>query len=281
MTSKLMALAPTTPGVYYGLDNDAYHAGTHAVSNSMLRSFAQSPLHCFARHLDPDRPARKVKGGQLEGSLAHCATLEPHAFAVRYPVGPEVNRNTKVWKDFAESHPGLDCIQPNQATTAKAQARSIRAIPDIGTMLSSGRPEVSAYWIDEATGLLCRCRPDHVWPHPDGESVMLLDVKTYSDASPAEFARQVARKSYHGQAAHYSDGYAKASGKTVLGFVFVAVETEFPYAAASCTLDEQSIEKGRADNRILLDGYAQCQRLGMWPGYAQTIEIITLPKWAQ
>lgn len=279
---NLTTVAPTLPGVYYGLDNAAYHAGTHAVSNSMLRDFAISPLHCYSRHFDPKRPPRKVKAGQLEGSLAHCALLEPDQFRARYPIGPTVSRTTKIWKEFAEGClPYETPIQQEQADVAFTQARSLRAIPDVGTMLSRGHAEVSVYWIDTETGLLCRCRPDWRWTHPEREdAVMLFDAKTYSDASPTEFARQVARKSYHGQAAWYSDGYAQATGHEVLGFVFGAVETEFPFAAAACTLDEQSIAKGRSENRALLDAYATCLRTGVWPGYSETISVMTLPAWA-
>lgn len=275
-----LTVAPTAPGIYHDLDNDAYHAGTHAVSNSMLRDFALSPLHCYARHFDPKRPPREEKKGQLEGSMAHCALLEPDQFAQRYKVGPTVNRNTKVWKEFAEGMCANEtAIQQEQADVAHAQARSLRAIPDVGSMLSRGRPEVSAYWVDGPTGLLCRCRPDWVWEHPDGTSVLLLDAKTYSSAKPAEFARQVPRMSYHAQAAWYIDGFASASGKTVLGFIFGAVETSFPFAAAACTLDDQAIQKGREENRRLLDQYATCYRTGVWPGYSEAIEIISLPAW--
>jgi exodeoxyribonuclease VIII len=279
--TDIITATPTVPGMYYGLDNEAYHAGTHAVSNSMLRDFAISPLHCYARHFDPKRPPRKVKAGQLEGSLAHCALLEPDQFSKRYPIGPTANRNTKVWKEFAEGClPHETPIQQDQADVAFAQARSLRAIPDVGTLLARGHAEVSVYWIDEETGLLCRCRPDWRWMHPDREdAVMLLDAKTYSDASPSEFSRQVARKAYYAQAAWYSDGYAKATGHEVLGFVFGTVETEFPYAASACTLDESSLAKGRSDNRALLTAYAKCMSTGVWPGYSEAIEVISLPTW--
>lgn len=281
-TEENQPLAPTTPGLYYGLSNEAYHAGTHAVSNSMLRDFARSPLLCYKLHFDPDRPPRKVKQGQLEGSLTHCALLEPGQFRLRYPIGPTANRATKVWKEFAEGClPNETPIQQDQADEAFAQARSLCAIPDIGKMLSAGQPEVSAYWVDPETGLLCRCRPDWEWLHPERDASILIDAKTYSDASPREFARQIARKSYHGQAAWYSDGYALAAKREVLGFVFGAVETTWPYAAAACMLDEESLAKGRAANRLLLDAYAKCLRSGVWPGYSESIAVITLPSWAQ
>jgi exodeoxyribonuclease VIII len=284
------------PGIYFDIDIDVYHYGP-GISNSGLGTFAKSPAHYYALNLAPNRPPPKDRSGQLEGSLAHCAILEPAHFAQRYITIPadaprrptEAQWNAKNpsadsvaamswWREFNARTGGATIITADQHATALAQAASVFSLTDVAALLSVGRPEVSAYWIDPVTGELCRCRPD--WVSPAGEGVILLDVKTYSDASPAEFARQVARKGYHRQDAFYSDGYALASGKPVLGFVFVAVESEYPFAACAVMLDDQGREKGRSDNRALLDAYAHCRQSGEWPGYSQTIELISLPAWA-
>lgn len=261
-----------------GLDIDAYHA-LSPVSKSGLDSIDLSPAIFHARVLDPNRPPRGTKPGQLEGSMAHCATLEQDEFDKRYIVGPSVNRNTKVWKEFVEAHPDHIAIQQDQSDTAWRQARSIFALPEVGDTFASGKPEVSAFWRDAETGVDCRCRPD--WVHPVGDdSVILLDVKTYSVASANEFNKQVARKRYDVQAAFYSDGYAAASGKIVLGFVFVAVEAEWPHAANAFMLDAQGIAAGREKYQKNLRTYAECLRTGKWPGYSTGIQVISLPAWA-
>lgn len=261
------------------LSNETYHAGP-GISNSGLALIAKSPAHYFGLKLDPNRPTPTEKAGQLEGTLAHCATLEPGAFDKRYVVGPPGRRGTKIWDAFeATLTAGQIGIKADQREAAFAQAASLRALPDVAELLAHGRPEVSAYWIDQKTGELCRCRPD--WEHPvNDDGVILLDVKTYSDASPREFSRQVARKGYHLQDAFYSDGYTIASGKKVLGFVFAAVETSYPYAACACMLDDQGRDVGRAEYRRLLDRYADCKRTGVWPGYSSAVELISLPAWA-
>jgi hypothetical protein len=268
------------PCVIDGLEADKYHAGP-GISNSGLGNLARSPAHYYALHLDPGRPPPRERAGQLEGTLAHCALLEPGEFDKRYVVGPAgVRRGTKAWDAFeADIAPGVTVIKPEQRAVAMAQAASIRAIPDVAELLSRGWPEQSAYWRDEATGKLCRCRPD--WTYPvDDDRVILLDIKTYSDASPQEFARQVARKRYHVQDAFYSHGYAQASGKAVIGFVFVAVETEYPFAACACTLDDDGREKGRAEFCRLLDLYARCLDSSTWPGYSAGVNLVTVPAWA-
>lgn len=282
MNAPMRALAGR---VVHGLPIEEYHADTSAVSKSGLDLVRRSPAIYYAQYLDPKyerlraEKTAEMKAGQLVGQLAHCAILEPDAFAERYAIGPTVNRNTKVWKEFVEANPGHIAIQQEQADAAFAQAESVRKLPDVRDALSVGHAEVSTYWIDPQTGAQCRCRPD--WVHPvDDLGVILLDVKTYSDASPDEFRRQVARKRYHVQDRFYSDGYSIAARLPVLAFVFVAVETEWPYAASAVMLDDQARERGAQLYREDLATYARCLESGIWPGYSDQIEIVSLPAWA-
>lgn len=280
-----------------GQDIEAYHRGP-GISKTGLDHVACSPATFYALHLDPARPAEKERAGQLEGQLAHCAILEPAEFDQRYAVLPadaprrptDAQWNAKKpsaesveamewWTAWNKSSAGRTIITHAQRETALRQAESVRRLPDVAEALAAGRPEVSAYWVDRDTGVLCRCRPD--WVHPAGDNgVILLDVKTYSDASPAEFARQIARKRYHVQDAFYSDGFARASGLEVLAFVFVAVETEWPYAASAVMLDAPSKAQGMQQVRRDLSTYAACLASNEWPGHGTGIHQVSLPAWA-
>lgn len=269
----------TETGLRFDLSNEAYHAGP-GISKSSLDAVAKSPAHYFARYLDENRPEREPTAAMIAGTLAHCAVLEPEEFANRYAVGPDISKATKEWKAFEASlADGRQAIKPDQLKQAFAQSTSVRSIPDIADLLSKGFAEVSAYWHDEETGILCKCRPDWVHPCDDG-SVIIVDLKTTTDASPREFSRSIAEWRYHVQAAWYADGYAKASGLTVRGFVFAAVETDFPHLPAAYMLDEESIEQGRIDYRRNLETYAECLACGIWPGYEKEIQLTRIPNWA-
>lgn len=284
------------PGIVTDLDINVYHASA-GISKTGLDTISKSPWLYYSRHLNPDRPPSPLKAGQLEGSLAHCAVLEPDQFSLRYSVPPkdaprrptEAQWNAKKpseesiaamdwWREFNALNEGKLPISADQYETAMRQAESVRRLPEVAEALLRGQAEVSAFWIDPETGAECRCRPD--WVHHVNSGNILLDLKTYSDASGNEFRRQAARKRYHVQDAFYTDGFAAASSAPVLGFVFVAVETEWPYAANAVMLDDASKEVGRRAYQRSLAVYAECHRNGVWPGYGNAIELISLPNWA-
>ncbi len=265
------------PGTYDNVEINAYHAGA-GISNSGLGAMLQSPYHFWSRHINDNRPDRPQTLPQEDGQVAHCAILEPDEFTNRYVVGPDAARNSNIWKDFCQIHDEKTVIKPEQYTRAMLQRDACWKIPDIRKALSKGKAEVSAYWKDPETGVLCRCRPDFV--HEADAGVVLVDVKTYSDARPDEFSRQCARMKYHRQDAFYSDGYGIAANVKVLAFIFLSVEMPWPHAAAAAILDEDSRRTGISQYRFALDRYAKCLKEDHWPGYSDTISEMRLPEWA-
>lgn len=272
-------------GLVYDLPIDEYHAGP-GLSNSGLTLLSKSPAHYFGKKLHPMRPPESSKSGQLEGSLMHCALLESDCFDLRYAVGPTCSRNSKDWKDFCKTEETRQCIQFDQRQEAFLQAESLRAKvkedPSLAQLFDVGQAEVSGYWLDETTGVLCKFRAD--WVHPviaNGrkQGVILFDAKTYSDVSDREFAKQVGRKGYHRQAAHYSEGYLRCTGERVLAFVFGAVETEWPHVSQTYVIDEVGMSLGRDECLALIQTYAECVATDVWPGYFRGTQSLALPSY--
>lgn len=268
-----------SPGIHHGVDNADYHSAP-GVSKSGLDQLARSPYHYHARYLAENRPRSEPTAAMEAGTRAHCAVLEPEEFERRYRVGPDVAKTTKAWKEAAEhaEKDGVTLIKPSEHATAMAQRKSVLQLPDVAEAFANGHAEVSAWWEDPETSVLCKCRPDFV--HECDGGVVLFDLKTTINASPEEFARSVARYRYAVQAAWYSDGYRLASGVEVLGFVFVCVESDYPFAASALMLDQESFEYGRREYRRNLNAYAACVERGEWPGYSTAIETVRLPAWA-
>lgn len=268
------------PGVYPGLSNEEYQAGA-GLSVSQVKRLRKSPFHFHALQT-PTAPPKAPTPGMMNGTLVHCALLEPNEFDSRYVVGPDVSKNSRDWKTFMAERAGLDVITQVQRDAAFAQAAALAALPDIAALMVGGQAEVSAYWLEDELEqpVLCRCRPDYVAPVAFGTGAVLIDVKTTTDASPEGFAKACANFDYHLQADWYCRGYARAAGLDVHGMVFAVVESEFPYAAATYMLSDRALIAARRENQEALQTYMRCRASQSWPGYPQGIQVIDLPPWA-
>jgi exodeoxyribonuclease VIII len=173
-------------------------------------------------------------------------------------------------------------LKPEEWDQLMSMRDAVMAHP-IARALLTGRPgkaEQSVYWVDQATGVLCRCRPDF-WRDDN----LIVDLKTTEDASPEGFAKSIANWSYDTQDAFYTDGILAATGKPLRAFVFLAVEKSArvvegqPLGVAVYQLDEAGRELGRAKYREDLGVYAQCIKTGIWPCYGDKLQTISLPQW--
>ena len=267
-------------GVFDTIESTEYHS-MPGVSNSMLSAMAKSPAHCFALYLDPDRPASTSTAAMAAGTLAHCAILEPRHLPERYAIKPEGHSGaTKQGKLWADEHQHLIAITETQHAAAMSQRDAVMRVDELAVLLARGKPELSAFWTDDATGLQCRCRPDWTHDHGDG-TVTLVDVKKTTDSSPEGFSKAVANYGYHRQAWHYSRGFERASGKRVRRFVFAAVSSAYPFVAAAYVLDDETEMQACEEVGELLALYASCEKSGNWPAYGNGAHIISLPAWAR
>lgn len=262
-------------GIYPDLPNDVYHAAP-GVSSSMLNDMLRSPLHCWARYLDPDREPQKPSAAMQLGTAVHTAALEPDRWESEYVVAPKCDRRTKAgkaeWEAFQEQAAGRTVVTQEQAHTAQAMARAVRTHPEAAALLAAGAAEHSVFH-EHSCGELVKVRPD--WWHPGA----LADLKTTGDASPGGFRRQVARMRYYLQAALYVDTVAAFIGER-LPWYWIAVESEPPHAVAVYQADAEALERGRALYHRALSLFVECRRAGRWPGYPDQAQLLSLPGWA-
>lgn len=175
-----------------------------------------------------------------------------------------------------------EVITEEELAKAEAIAAAVMAHPIAGKLFAkgSGVAELSCYWTDEKTGVLCRCRPDF-WRNDD----IVVDLKTTLNASLDGFTKSVNDWRYYVQGPFYQDGIkaaieqSQSDRKPPKAFLFVAVEKTAPYAVAIYRLDSESAEVGRREYRENLDTYAACLGANSWPGYGDKIQSIGLPEW--
>lgn len=213
------------------------------------------------------------------GTLVHTRVLEPALFHSTVVVAPQCDRRTKagkeIWEEFTTLNAGKTIITEDEFTKLSDIAIAIGEHAGARTLLDGDIGiEHSLFWSDEETGIQCRARPDII--RPDG---IIVDLKTTQDAGASAFSKSCGQFRYHVQAAFYMDGLA-AQGVDVQGFAFIAVEKDAPHLVATYICDRTMLEIGRQAYQADLRTYAECKSTGIYPGYPQTIEEITLPRWA-
>lgn len=264
------------------MDNATYHALTDVVSKSHLDLVAKSPLHYWARYLDPDRVEPEPTAAMLLGTALHTHVLEPDTCQDRYVIAPEgIDRRTKAgkeaWAEFEAAAAGKTVLSKPDAEQIMRMGESVLTHPAASLLLDQlpGKAETTWMWTDAATELRCKCRPD--WLTDDGS--LIIDLKTTEDASPRGFERSVANYRYWVQAGFYVEGLHRATGKRPDQFIFICVEKKPPYAVAVYAAAAEMIEAGWKQAQLDLEVLATCKAANAWPGYSDQIETINLPPW--
>jgi hypothetical protein len=262
------------------MENVDYHRHL-AISKSGLDVVAKSPLHYWARFLDPNRQPQEPTPAMAIGSAVHTHVLELDQWDARYVTAPDgIDRRTKAgkaeWEAFTTAATGRTVLPKADAELVMRMAHSVFSHPAAAMLLAlPGKAETTHMWTDAATGLQCKCRPD--WLTDDGR--LLVDLKTTEDASARGFAKSIAQWRYHVQAAWYLDGVEQATGTRPEQWLFVCVEKKAPYAVAVYAADAEMIAAGAQTAARDLDVLATCKAANAWPGYSDQIEPISLPTW--
>lgn len=254
--------------VIESLPEREYHAHP-AISKSLLDRVARSPMHARA-YLDGDRGEETP--AMAFGSAFHAALLEPARAGDRYALF-DGDLRTKAGKAERDAiiESGRSILRPNDASMITRMIAAVHRNNTAREYLSmTGIAESSVFWAHPASGLELRCRPDY-WIQSHG---IVLDIKTTRDASPAAFARFVAKYRYHVQAAHYLDGTQAER------FVLIAIEKDSPHAVAVYELDEASLDLGRQAREQDIATLAVCMSTDDWPGYVDAVQTLTLPPWS-
>ena len=262
------------PGVYE-LDEDAYHADP-APGGSLSSSGAKKllPPSCpalFAYERDHGRPPKR------EFDLGHAA----HRLVLG--VGPELHvvdadnyltKAARAERDEAYARGDVPLLAA-EFDTVQAMAAKLREHPRAAEAFAQGGvAESSLFWRDADTGVMCRARLDWL-------SDKIVDYKTCTDVSPGAIANAIARFGYHVQNAFYQAGAAELDlVDPDEPFLFVFQDKNPPHLVQVVELDDVALKIGYDRMRLALEIYRDCEEAGVWPGYSNDIEVISLPGWA-
>ncbi len=264
------------PG-FYRMSNAAYHEA-EGLSSTILRRFHYySPLHSTV-------PGEETEAKEF-GGMFHEAVEDPIAFEKKYVILPDDCRpgsgtGMKARKETfeAETERNSQAIIKNQGDydNIRGMAAAIHGHPEcLALMDGDCVKELTGYWIDPETGLLCKCRVDLL----NKTKGILVDWKSCIDARPGPWCKKAWDLGYHLQAAWYLWGVSMIAGIEHDHFIFVAVEKKPPYGIQIYPAMPDLLKYSRTICRGALDRYAQYLKEDEWPCYTEMSPGFDLPTW--
>lgn len=243
--------------------NEAAYNAAPGIRRSTLFEMSRSPAHYKWAKENPSKDTPALQFGRA----LHCAVLEPDKFETEYLVAPTASKATKagreIWAAFAQDAEGKEVLSQADYEKCIGIRDSIMNHP-MARVLLEGPHEKSFFWKDELTGLDCKVRADALLPLED--RIIVVDVKTCSDASTEAFMREAIKYGYDFQSGMYTEGVSVCSGMETQ-FVFIAVEKTPPYSVNVLAADKYFILRGKDLFREYLGKVAECESTGNWYQY--------------
>lgn len=205
------------------------------------------------------------------GSAAHTLLLgsgpQPHVIdAANYKT-----KAAQQERDEAYARGDVPLL-PQEFDAVQEMVAAVRNHSTAGELFSAGKAEVSLFWTDPTTGVPCRARPD--WLRADS----IIDFKTSTSVAPQHIAKSVADFGYHVQASLYLAGAIELKLiEPDAPFYFVFQSKNPPHLIKVVELDEVALSIGRDRMELALEIFRDCTESGLWPGYGDDIELISLP----
>lgn len=261
----------TAPGVY-DIAEEKYHAHP-ALSSTGARKLL--PPSCPAIYRHEQDNAQPHKREFDFGRAAHMLVLGagPQLHVVNAP--NYQTKDARQERDEAYAR-GEVPLLPEEFDTAQAMAAALRRHPRAAELFTAdGIAEQSLFWIDTDTGVECRVRLDYLTDR-------IVDYKTTTCADPGHIAKTVANFGYHQQADWYLTGAIELDLIAPdAEFLFVFQSKTPPYLVKVVELDDTALKIGAERNQRARETFRDCTESGIWPGYGDNIEVISLPMYLQ
>jgi hypothetical protein len=270
----------TAPGVY-DIDEATYHRDppvAHSLSSTELRRIGDSParFHHYRTTRQEDYSAEFDVG-----HAAHKLVLGKGALIVAVEADDWRTKDARAQRDEARASGHVPLLTADYEQV-QAMARALRLHPLASKLIDHdhGQAEASVFWQETET-VWGRARFDWL-PDPTGRRRIICDYKTSVSADPATFGKSVANYGYHQQHDVHRGGCAAVfPDEPAPGFVFIVQEKRPPYLVSVIELDPYAKEIGKTLNDRAVTLYERCVDTGEWPGYAEQIHQVTLPRWAE
>lgn len=253
------------PGCYVGLPSEQYHDDP-AIGSSGIKLLIERPRrYWFQSPLNPNRIKSKTTPAMKFGTAFHTLILEPEKFDYKIKFGVDQSQIAGTLGD-------------GEYKRLIAMKDQLFSKPRRAALLSEGISEVSVFWRDEATGIMCKVRFDKF------AAAWILDLKTALSITDKALYWAIHDLGYDVSGAMYSlaarelkkmirAGYqmppefSQEFIDTFVGFdnqlfAFMIQEKDAPYFSRCPILTPGVAAIGRNKFRDGLAAYAKCERDG-------------------
>lgn len=292
---------------------EEYHTGP-GISSSDIKDLVNGTVEAWLyKKKNPKAPTPAL----ILGNAIHTAVLEPDQFSARYcldidaPVAPsrsttEGKAEFKAYKEWFIQKEGIDqmdftmdadewrarwmkwrhpsfnkiVLSAEDIKTCWAIAESVKNHPMVSQMFAEGESEVTLYWLDQETDVLCKCRPDRL----NQSFPCIPDLKSTASAALDDFENDITTHDYHVSAWWYLWGAKEVFGIDFENFVYIPAEKAEPFQVTFYTADEGSLSVGeglcRAGLAIYKKYLQESAKGETWKGYSLEPKAAGIRPWA-
>lgn len=242
-----------------------------------LMDILRSPAHFYEAKFNAVK--QNDTEALLFGRLLHCAILEPELFKANYIVEPKLDKRTKIGREEYEKWeskltPSSIIVPEVMVDKLVKMSEKIMNHKIAGKILMDGGRELTMFWNDKETGELCKLRTDCMT-----NKGVYVDLKSTQDAREEFFWREVKKRYYDLQVAHYLSGARETGIGNSEAFVFIAIEKTPPYEIAVYPVGPSILAFGDRLRTKAMRVYAKCKRENKWPGYNPDARVLEYPDW--
>lgn len=255
-------------GIYH-LESYEQYASIKALRSSELKKLRKSPAHYKASFSRPKSISAQLEKTFAKGKAFDVLTLHGHHdFEHLITIEPDLNRNTKAYKQWKEKNAGATCIltQEEKKDILDMHTAALKKCRFTEIFEGDGTAHRVIIWQDSATGIWCKAEID--WICSDGT---VVDLKSTSDAGFFFFSRNAYRLGYFNQGAHYLNGLTHLTGIKHEKFLLAAVEVEPPFESHVFKVSYEQISRAAQQNEYSMAILKQCFETGNWPGYPDVL----------
>lgn len=262
-----------TPGIYRDVPMATYRGWPGFGSTDLRRMRIGPPAMVPWGRANPERETDATK----LGTAAHCAILEPGAFAARFAHKPDgLSFSTKEGKEWKAAVPDGVSILTHaewQKVDAIVNAFHSKDIAHEAYEAAAVNREVSVAWNDPDTALPLKARPDF---YIEGGHVYELKVTRHASAQSIAF-RAYAEGWMH-QLAHNIAGLVE-NGVKVDGGRIIAINPEPPqrFRVYCVEVKRDALSLMHLENERTYKALAECVEFDEWPGSWDVWEKIEAP----